>query len=165
MLMNEELVQQLIHSKNQKDFINILFQEFNQKEEVEEKEKQLDIDAVTACPTGIAHTYMAEKALIDKAKEMGISIKVETNGAKGIDHQLTPKDIEEAKCVIVAADKKVEMKRFHHKYLIQVPVIEAIDHTEELLNKAMKQEAHIYEGEQSEYQVQNENGIRKYIDI
>lgn len=161
MLMNEELVQQLIHSKNQKDFINILFQEFNQKEEVEEKEKQLDIVAVTACPTGIAHTYMAEKALIDKAKEMGISIKVETNGAKGIDHQLTPKDIEEAKCVIVAADKKVEMKRFQHKYLIQVPVIEAIDHTEELLNKAMKQEAHIYEGEQSEYQVQNENGIRK----
>lgn len=161
MLMNEDLVKQLIHCKNQKDFINILFQEFNQEEDKVEKEKQLDVVAVTACPTGIAHTYMAEKALIDKAKEMGISIKVETNGASGINHQLTSKDIEEAKCVIVAADKKVEMKRFDHKYLIHVPVIEAIDHAEELLNKAMKQDTHIYEGEHGDYQVRNESGIRK----
>lgn len=61
---------------------------------------------MTACPTGIAHTYIAEKALIEKAKEMNISIKVETNGASGIQNTLTKEDIQKARCVIVAADKK-----------------------------------------------------------
>ena len=73
------------------------------------------IVAVTACPNGIAHTYMAEENLKKKAKEMGVDIKVETNGSEGIKHRLTPEEIKRAKGVIVAADKKVEMARFDGK--------------------------------------------------
>src|SRR5699024_5237946 len=74
--------------------------------------------AVTACPTGIAHTFMAADSLKLKAKEMGVEIKVETNGSEGIKNKLTKEDIARASAVIVAADKKVEMNRFDGKQLI-----------------------------------------------
>ena len=73
---------------------------------------QYDVLAVTACPTGIAHTYMAAESLERKAKEMGISLKVEKNGAAGIKDALTPEEISNAKCIIIAADKQVAMARF-----------------------------------------------------
>ena len=74
--------------------------------------------AVTACPTGIAHTYMAADALKAKAKEMGVNIKVETNGSTGIKNPLTDEDIKKARGIIVAADKQVEMNRFDGKPVI-----------------------------------------------
>ena len=78
--------------------------------------------AVTACPTGIAHTFMAAKALEQAGEKLNISIKVETNGQEGVKNQLTQDDIDHCTCIIVAADKKVEMQRFEAKKVIQVPV-------------------------------------------
>lgn len=74
-----------------------------------------DVLAVTACPTGIAHTFMAAKALQQAGEKLHISIKVETNGQEGVKNELTQDDIDHCKCIIVAADKKVEMKRFEGK--------------------------------------------------
>ncbi|ANB60617.1 PTS fructose transporter subunit IIABC [Anoxybacteroides amylolyticum] len=104
------------------------------------------IVAVTACPTGIAHTYMAADALKAKAAQMNVDIKVETNGSSGVKNELTAKEIEEAVAVIVAADKQVEMERFCGKHVIQVPVAQAIRKPEQLIEQALKQEAPIYQG-------------------
>lgn len=103
-----------------------------------------DILAVTACPTGIAHTFMAAESLERKAKEMGISLKVEKNGASGIKDPLTADDIAHAKCIIVAADKQVEMARFTGKPMIQTKVANGINKAEELLTEAMAGTAPVY---------------------
>ncbi|HPJ01171.1 MAG TPA: fructose-specific PTS transporter subunit EIIC, partial [Enterococcus sp.] len=107
------------------------------------------IVAVTACPTGIAHTYMAEDSLKKKAKELGVDIKVETNGSEGVKNRLTAQDIERATGVIVAADKKVEMARFDGKHLVNRPVGDGIRKTEELINLALSGSAPIYHGDGS----------------
>ncbi|GFH40408.1 PTS fructose transporter subunit IIABC [Lactococcus insecticola] len=93
--------------------------------------------AVTACTTGIAHTYMAEEALKKQAREMGVGIKVETNGASGIGNKLSADDIKRAKGVIIAADKAVEMDRFDGKPLISKPVAAGIREPENLINEAL----------------------------
>lgn len=103
-----------------------------------------DVLAVTACPTGIAHTFMAAESLERKAKEMGISLKVEKNGASGIKDPLTAEDIAHAKCIIVAADKQVEMARFNGKPMIQTKVANGINKAEELLAEAMAGTAPAY---------------------
>ena len=102
------------------------------------------IVAVTACTTGIAHTYMAQEALQKVAAEMGVGIKVETNGASGVGNQLTAEDICKAKAVIIAADKAVEMDRFDGKPLINRPVADGIRKTEELINLALSGDAEVY---------------------
>ncbi len=102
------------------------------------------IVAVTACTTGIAHTYMAQEALQKVATEMGVGIKVETNGASGVGNQLTAEDIRKAKAVIIAADKAVEMDRFDGKPLINRPVADGIRKTEELINLALSGDAEVY---------------------
>ncbi|SDM17495.1 PTS fructose transporter subunit IIABC [Sediminibacillus halophilus] len=103
--------------------------------------------AVTGCPTGIAHTYMAADKLKETASEMGVSIKVETNGSGGVKNRLTKEEIEAADAIIVAADTKIETDRFRGKPLIQVPVGKAIHQPEELLNKAIEKDAPIYQGD------------------
>ena len=100
--------------------------------------------AVTACTTGIAHTYMAQEALQKVAAEMGVGIKVETNGASGVGNKLTAEDIKNAKAVIIAADKAVEMNRFDGKPLIKRPVADGIRKTEELINLALSGNAEVY---------------------
>ncbi|MDP4097833.1 fructose-specific PTS transporter subunit EIIC [Paenibacillus sp. P96] len=100
--------------------------------------------AVTACPTGIAHTFMAEDALLKKAAEMGVQIRVETNGSEGAQNVLTPEEISRAKGVIVAADKKVDMDRFDGKPVLQRPVSDGIRKPQELISKALKGDAPIY---------------------
>ena len=100
--------------------------------------------AVTACTTGIAHTYMAQEALQKVAAEMGVGIKVETNGASGVGNKLTAEDIKKAKAVIIAADKAVEMNRFDGKPLIKRPVADGIRKTEELINQALSGNAEVY---------------------
>lgn len=106
---------------------------------------QYDVLAVTACPTGIAHTYMAAESLERKAKEMGISLKVEKNGAAGIKDALTPEEISNAKCIIIAADKQVAMARFNGKQLIQTKVANGINKSEELLTQAMSGDNPVYQ--------------------
>lgn len=102
------------------------------------------IVAVTACPTGIAHTYMAEAALKETAEKMGVAIKVETNGSEGVKHRLTADDISRATGVIIAADKKVEMARFDGKPLINHPVIDGIKKPQELIQDTLDHKGGIY---------------------
>ena len=109
-----------------------------------------EVLAVTGCPTGIAHTYMAAEFLERKAKEMGISLKVEKNGASGIKDALTAEEIEHAKCIIVASDRQVEMARFDGKPMIQTKVANGINKAEELLREAMSGTAPVYHASQSD---------------
>ncbi|HEL0562535.1 TPA: PTS sugar transporter subunit IIA [Streptococcus equi subsp. zooepidemicus] len=102
------------------------------------------IVAVTACTTGIAHTYMAEEALKKQAAQMGVGIKVETNGASGIGNRLTADDIKQAKGVIIAADKAVEMDRFDGKQLIARPVADGIKKSEELISLILNNAGSVY---------------------
>ena len=104
-----------------------------------------DVLAVTGCPTGIAHTYMAAESLERKAKEMGISLKVEKNGASGVKDALTADEIAHAKCIIVASDRQVEMARFNGKPMIQTKVANGINKAEELLTEAMAGTAAVYQ--------------------
>lgn len=110
---------------------------------VVDEEKPL-IVAVTACPTGIAHTYMAEDALKEQAKKMGVNVRVETNGSDGAKNVLTKEEIEKAVGVIVAADKNVEMDRFDGKHLLKTPVSEAIRNPEDLIQKSLNKEGSIF---------------------
>ncbi|HFI0583106.1 TPA: fructose-specific PTS transporter subunit EIIC [Streptococcus suis] len=102
------------------------------------------IVAVTACTTGIAHTYMAEEALKKQAAEMGVDIKVETNGASGVGNKLTAEDIKNAAGVIIAADKAVDMPRFSGKPLVSRPVAAGIKQAEELINIILDGKASTY---------------------
>ena len=118
------------HAQSVEEFMDLINQkEAKQKAKEEEKEEAKKeftgtyrLLAVTACPTGIAHTYMAAEALEEKAKQMGITIKVETDGSSGTKNAPTAKEIEECEAIIVAADKNVEMARFDGKPVIQVKV-------------------------------------------
>ena len=109
-----------------------------------------EVLAVTGCPTGIAHTYMAAESLERKAKEMGIALKVEKNGASGIKDALTAEEIEHAKCIIVASDRQVEMARFDGKPMIQTKVANGINKAEELLREAMSGTAPVYHASQAD---------------
>ncbi|MFI3594518.1 fructose-specific PTS transporter subunit EIIC [Streptococcus uberis] len=119
------------------------------KEEVSTSLGKDFIVAVTACTTGIAHTYMAEEALKKQAAAMGVGIKVETNGASGVANRLTAEDIKNAKGVIIAADKAVEMDRFDGKPLISRPVADGIKKSEELIQ-------YILDGKASAYHAKND---------
>ena len=105
------------------------------------------IVAVTACTTGIAHTYMAEEALIKKGEEMGVTVRVETNGASGVGNRLTAEEIAKAEGVIIAADKAVETARFDGKKLISKPVAAGIRQTEELIQTILDGKADVFRAE------------------
>ena len=122
------------------------------KETTVQKESNKESDfiiAVTACPNGIAHTYMAQEGLEEAAKKAGVDIKVETNGSDGIKNRLTDEDIKRAKAVIIAADKKVETARFDGKEVIQRPVSDGIRKADELVERAVKGEANVFHSEGS----------------
>ncbi|MGD6888701.1 PTS fructose transporter subunit IIABC [Bacillus mobilis] len=151
LLMDEGFRKQLLDAKDEEDLLRLFDEKENEKEEAEIEVAKPEgnepyVLAVTACPTGIAHTYMAADSLKAKAAELGIAIKVETNGSTGIKNGLTKEDIERATAIIVAADKQVEMNRFAGKHVIQVPVADGIRKTETLLNRAVKQDAPIFKG-------------------
>lgn len=153
LLMREEIRKQLLEAESEDAIIDIINQHDKDDDEEEEEEEAAPapagkgkILAVTACPTGIAHTFMAADALKEKAKELGVEIKVETNGSSGIKHKLTAQEIEDAPVIIVAADKQVEMERFKGKRVLQVPVTAGIRRPQELIEKAMNQDAPIYQG-------------------
>lgn len=114
--------------------------------------------AVTACPTGIAHTYMAAEKLNERAKDLGITLKVETNGSSGVKNRLTDAEITEADAIIVAADTKVDMARFDGKHVIQTAVGKAIYETDNLLNRAVNQDAPIYKHDKSKDEASSNEG-------
>ncbi|HEO1023456.1 TPA: PTS sugar transporter subunit IIA [Streptococcus agalactiae] len=149
-LLKEGFADQLRQAKTPDDIIatfdsNSISQETVALQTVQSTSKGSDyIVAVTACTTGIAHTYMAEEALKKKAAEMGVAIKVETNGASGVGNKLTSSDIARAKGVIIAADKAVEMDRFDGKPLVSRPVADGIKKSEDLINIILDNKAQTY---------------------
>ncbi|MBC1974483.1 PTS fructose transporter subunit IIABC [Listeria booriae] len=148
LLIHPDFVAKLRNAKTTQEVVNLFDQEQGEAEAEQGVTSQNNeapfVVAVTACPTGIAHTYMAEDALKNKAKEMGVDIRVETNGSDGAKNKLTADEIERASGVIVAADKKVEMARFDGKHVLETPVSDGIRKPEELINKAIAQEAPVY---------------------
>ncbi|OJE32216.1 PTS fructose transporter subunit IIC [Bacillus tropicus] len=174
LLMEEGFRKQLLEAKDEEELLRLFDEKENEKEN-EKEEEEVEVAqpegnepyvlAVTACPTGIAHTYMAADSLKAKAAELGIAIKVETNGSTGIKNGLTKEDIERATAIIVAADKQVEMNRFAGKHVIQVPVADGIRKTETLLNRAVKQDAPIFKGVKEDGKAENtekEKGLGIY---
>ncbi|WP_235070248.1 fructose-specific PTS transporter subunit EIIC [Turicibacter sp. TJ11] len=157
-LMDEDFRKKLMNAHTVDEFLSLIdaketeaFKEEteSQTDEFYEAPKRGDakyprVLAVTACPTGIAHTFMAAEALNKKGAEMGISIKVETNGSAGAKNVLTKEEIEHCDAIIVAADKKVEMARFNGKKVIQTKVADGIHKSEELINRAINGDAPIY---------------------
>ena len=155
-LMNPDVVTAL-KAADTPDKVQDIFAEAVAKKEAENKaEEEAEkaaansnsdrpyIVAITACPNGIAHTYMAEENLKKKAKELGVDIKVETNGSEGIKHRLTADEISRAVGVVIAADKKVEMNRFDGKPLVNKPVKSGIQEPEKLIQQVLDGKAAIY---------------------
>lgn len=146
MLMDVDFKNMLVNASSTEEFLRLIDEKENEKlnkEEVKSKEGY-QVLAVTACPTGIAHTFMAAESLENKAKEMGVTIKVETNGSGGAKNVLTKEEIENAQCIIVAADKNVEMARFDGKKVIQTRVANGIHKAEELIERSVNGHAPVY---------------------
>ncbi len=158
LLMEEDFRNALINASSKEEFLQLIGAKENKKEEVKEVIHPAVL-AVTACPTGIAHTFMAAKALQQAGEALNISIKVETNGQEGVKNQLTQEDIEHCKAIIVAADKKVEMARFEGKKVIQVPVRDGISKAQELVEKANNGDGEIYHHEEKK---EKQNIIRLF---
>lgn len=167
LLMNPGFKDALIAAKSKEEFLKIIDDaersRYEEKEPAEatagEKQNASAADvssadknngsgyrvlAVTACPTGIAHTFMAAENLENTGRKLGILLKAETNGSAGADNVLTAAEIEAAECIIIAADKNVEMARFNGKPVIQVPVSEGIHHAEDLIKRAVSGEVPAY---------------------
>lgn len=156
LLMNEEFTGKLRNAKSVDEFLDIIDAAEDEKDEAqvaaeEVKNEKKFVVAVTGCPTGIAHTFMAAEALEKKAKEMGLSIKVETRGAGGAKNVLTAEEIERAEGVIVAADTQVPMERFAGKRVIQCKVADGISKAESLLTEIVSGNVSVYKaGEKAE---------------
>ena len=155
LLMDETFGSRLKNANTKEEFLKVIDEA--EKEKNEEKNSNdgalnagdVKILAVTACPTGIAHTYMAAESLESAAKEKGISIKVETRGSAGAKNVLTKREIEEAACIIVAADTKVPVDRFNGKKVIQCQVSDGIGKADILLEKAVSGNASIFHSEEA----------------
>ncbi|MDE8099739.1 fructose-specific PTS transporter subunit EIIC [Erysipelothrix rhusiopathiae] len=159
LLMKSE-VQEAIRTASTYDELVEAFDIDNEpKQEVVDSESF--VVAVTACATGIAHTYMAAEKLQETAKNKGIAIKVETNGSSGVGNRLTQDDIKNADAVIVAADINVEMNRFNGKKLIKVPVASAISHPDSLIDKALT-EADVYTASSTDSSNEESEGSHLY---
>ncbi len=152
MLMDEEFTKNLRNASTAEEFLEIIDKADEEKKSVDERlsdinkadDSQVKILAVTSCPTGIAHTYMAAEGLEKAAKAKNCYIKVETRGSGGAKNILTDKDIEEADFIIIAADAKVPMERFDGKKLIERQVSDGINKADELIDLAIKGEAPVY---------------------
>lgn len=173
MLMDNDFKESLIQAKTSEEFMNLI-SEKETLQKAKEEAKQLKqqnfsgsyrILAVTACPTGIAHTYMAQEALEEKAKELNVTIKVETNGSGGAKNVLTAKEIAECEAIIIAADKNVEMARFNGKPLIQVKVSDGINKAQALIEEAISGNVAIYHNEQGGKveEISSQEGIGRQI--
>ncbi|BDR58938.1 PTS fructose transporter subunit IIABC [Xylocopilactobacillus apicola] len=168
-LMKDGFVDKLRLTKTPQDVIDLFKNtKIDDDEEESEPEPTDNADrpylvAVTACTTGIAHTYMAEEALKKEAAKENIDIKVETNGASGVEHRLTASEIEKAAGIIVAADKKVEMDRFNGKHLVQRPVAAGIREPEKLISEALSGNAPIFHSDNENSSSSESDGDKKSV--
>ena len=157
LLMDEDFSRALQNAKSPEEFMKIVDEADQEAPDLDEKlkadeatsEDQFRILAVTACPTGIAHTYMAAEGLEKAAKAKGCFIKVETRGSGGAKNVLTAEEIKNADCIIVAADTKVPMDRFNGKKLIEVQVSDGISKADKLVEQAMSGNAAVYQASEN----------------
>ena len=148
MIMDNDFKEALIAAKSKEEFLKIIDDKeagrFGAASSEPAADSSKKILAVTACPTGIAHTFMAAEKLENTAKARGIWLKAETNGSGGAKNILTKAEIAEASCIIIAADKNVEMARFEGKPVIKVKVSDGINKADELIDRALSGNAPIY---------------------
>ena len=175
LLMDENFRAELLAAKNADQFLDICSKYEMEKfadelgEATEDKKENAPektgyrVLAVTACPTGIAHTFMAAEALEKKGNEMGISIKVETNGSGGVKNRLTAKEIEECDGIIVAADKNVETARFDGKPVLFTKVADGIHKPEELINKVIDGKVSVHHESGKKAEEESAGGVGSQI--
>lgn len=152
LLMDPDFKSDLTNARSKEEFLQLIDDkesERYQKKEVKAEQTKKDsrgyqVLAVTACPTGIAHTFMAAENLEQQGKKLGIALKAETNGAEGVGNALTKEEIAEADGIIIAADKKVDMGRFDGKRVVMATVTEGIQKGEELIKRAVSTETPVY---------------------
>lgn len=145
MLMDHNFKEQLIYASNPNEFLSLISMKELEIEKIIEKPKDCyEILAVTACPLGIVQTYMATKSLEKKAEEMNVSFKVETQSAVVFENILTKDEIKNAKCIIVVADKQIDMSRFGGKRVVMAKIADGINNAEMLLKQAVSNEPPIY---------------------
>lgn len=155
LLMDENFVAKLMKAESPEEFIEIIDGADEEAKSIDERLEKEDnkpakILAVTSCPTGIAHTYMAAEGLEKAAAKAGCAIKIETRGSGGAKNVLTDADIESAECIIVAADAQVPMERFDGKKVIECQVSDGINKADELIRKALAGDAPVYKAGTSE---------------
>jgi PTS system fructose-specific IIC component len=173
-LIKPDFREKLMNAATPEEIVAAFDQQEETSENVAAEEKKAaesntdgyEVLAVTGCPTGIAHTYMAADALKQKAKEMGVSIKVQTNGSTGIKNKLQADEIAKAKGIIVAASINIDVEPFNGKPLVQVPVTDGIRRPEELINEVLEGKAPVYQGNGSKSQAaENDASGEKKINI
>ena len=175
LLMDENFRAELLAAKDAEQFLDICSKYEMEKfadelgEATEDKKENAPektgyrVLAVTACPTGIAHTFMAAEALEKKGNEMGITIKVETNGSGGVKNRLTAKEIEECDGIIVAADKNVETARFDGKPVLFTKVADGIHKPEELINKVIDGKVSVHHESGKKAEEESAGGVGSQI--
>ncbi len=174
LLMNDDFKNSLLNSKSAEEVFSLL-DKYEEKDSAEEENVLTNdssgekyIIGVTACPTGIAHTYMAAESLTKTAQELGYKVKIETDGSTGVKNGLTKDDIDKADGIIVAADKKVEMDRFLGKPVVIVPVTHALKRPKELIEESLNN-APIYTDKKEETSIagmlgtKNRTGVYKHL--
>ena len=166
MLMDTEFKNKLISAKSKEEFLNIINETENEKFKEETKQEQgYEILGITACPTGIAHTYMAAEALENAGKEVGHLVKIETQGQSGVKNKLTKEEIKNAKAIIIAADIDIDLSRFKGKKILKAKVADGIHKPKELIEKALTDKnIPVYQGngkDDSEYE--NSDGVGSRI--
>ena len=167
MLMDADFKNKLISAKSKKEFLEIINE--TEKEKFKEEAKQgngYEILGITACPTGIAHTYMAAEALENAGKEMGHLVKIETQGQSGVKNKLTKEEIRNAKAIIIAADIDIDLSRFKGKKILKAKVSDGIHKPKDLIEKALNgKDIPVYEGNgkaDSEYENSENAGNKIY---
>lgn len=167
MLMDADFKNKLISAKSKEEFLNIINETENEKFKEETKQEQgYEILGITACPTGIAHTYMAAEALENAGKEVGHLVKIETQGQSGVKNKLTKEEIKNAKAIIIAADIDIDLSRFKGKKILKAKVADGIHKPKELIEKALTDKnIPVYQGngkDDSEYENSEGVGSRIY---
>ena len=165
LLMDTEFKNTLLDAKTPEEFLMCI--DRAEKEKLDENKNTNDsyeILAITACPTGIAHTYMAAEALEKKGEQLGHKVKVETHGSSGVKNKFTKEEIEKAKAIIIAADTKIDLSRFDGKKLVKARVADGINKPQELINNALSNNAPIYHSEnKQENNSEEKEGIGRSI--
>ncbi|MCT3493706.1 PTS fructose transporter subunit IIABC [Lactobacillus delbrueckii] len=167
LLINPDLVEKLKAAKTADEVID-LFSQAEADKDKEDAEREVKLAAkkeaeakaasdekplivgVTACINGIAHTYMAEEALIKAGEKRGVEVRIETNGSEGVKHELTADEIKRAKGVIIASDKEVKMARFDGKQLVKHPVVDGINKPDQLIDEILSGKGSVYHAEAGE---------------